>query len=110
MSKGVGVTTLLIVVLFFIFLLMLAGFSMNWDSAVKANTSPLGVNVLGAVFSDIAFTFGNSFTLINTVMWLGIFFGVQGIFIFVYVKLGQLILVHVPDIQKAINNAKRWLS
>lgn len=92
-------------VLFIFILLLLVGVSGNYHPA----GSGIG-DVIGGFFGAIAKTFSDFFIITNTLIWTSLFFATEGVFIYVYYKLGMAVFHHIPEMQGWLNQAKRWFN
>jgi len=103
--KGVAVNVIIGIVLFVFLMLFLVGISGNYKPA----SAGIG-DVIGAFFGAIAQTFGEFAVVTNTLLFATIFFAVEGIFIFVYVKIGLTIFKHIPEAQALLKQGQKWFN
>lgn len=103
MGKGFAVNVMVIFVLFIFILLFIVGLSGNYH--------PTGTgigDILGGFFSSIAQTFSEFFVVTNTLIWTALFFATEGVFVYVYYKLGVFIFHHLPEMRGWVKTAQKW--
>lgn len=101
--KGFAVTAIIAVVLFVMLFLFILGIGSHWK--------PVAGDVLGIItfFNAVQSTIGNNFVMGNYVMWLVIFYAVQGGIIYAYYMVARFIWVHVPTLKQWVEKTKGWI-
>lgn len=102
MSKGFAVSAILSIIFAVFAMLFIIGIAGNWK--------PLPSDVLGVMsfFEAVKVTFGEFISITNLMMWTMIFFAVQGIFLYVYYKLGRFLFVRIPEMRSWYEQFHRW--
>lgn len=101
--RGFAVTVMIMFVLFIFILLFIVGISGNYHPA----SGGIG-DVVGGFFGAIAQTFSEFFVVTNTLIWTALFFATEGVFIYVYYRLGVFIFKHIPEMQVWMKTAQKW--
>lgn len=96
------VSMLLMAVVVGIIVFMFVGIASNYEAL------PNDVIGIGSVINAISITFREIITISGLTFWTFMFFGIQGIFIYIYLMIGKTIWVSMPQFHMWFSQMKDW--
>ena len=94
-----------------ILMVTVVGLLMLFIVGIASNFKAVSGDVLGVMsfFYAVQETFSEIVTVSSLLTWSFAFFGVQGLFLYVYWKVIRLVWVHMPQVMSYFKGVEQWL-